>query len=117
MKKLASNLSTILLLTGLSLALWQTAMAATFQGEIMDSPCAAMGGHAPKGYQMTKTDNPKDCTLACVRMMNGKYTLYDAATKTVHELDDQQRGEEFAGQKVTVEGTQILNVTNIRVTR
>jgi hypothetical protein len=75
----------------------------TYTGEIMDSACAAMGSHAA----MTK-NNPKmtakDCTVACVQH-GAKYVLFDAATKTVYQLDDQKKPEQFAGAKVAVTGT------------
>lgn len=121
MKKLTSSISTIVLLAGLCFALQETAEAATFKGEIMDSPCAAMGSH-DKGFTMTNTKTAKDCALACVRMMNGKFTLYDAAKKTAYELDDQKKAEQFAGQKVTLEGTydtdtKILKVAKIQASK
>ena len=121
MKRLTANLSTILLLAGLSLALQETASAATFKGEIMDSPCAAMGSH-DKGFTMTKTTTAKDCTLACVSMMNGKFMLYDATKKAAYELDDQDKAKPFAGQKVTVSGTydsktKILKVAKIEASK
>jgi hypothetical protein len=116
MKKLTSAFSTTLLLTGLWFALLEIAKAATFQGEIMDSPCAAMGSH-DKGFTMTKTTTAKECTLACVRMMNGKFMLYDVAKKTAYELDDQQKALEFAGQKVTIEGTYDTNTKILKVAK
>ena len=121
MKKITSSLSAILLLAGLSAVLPESANAATFKGEIMDSPCAAMGSH-DKGFTMTNTKTAKDCTLACVSMMNGKFTLYDAATKTTYELNDQDKAKEFAGQKGTIEGTldsttKILTVAKIEASK
>jgi len=116
MKKLASSLSALLLLTGLSFSLPGTANAATFKGEVMDSPCAAMGSH-DKGFTMTKTTTPKECTLACVKGMNGKFVLYDAAKKTAYELDDQGKGQEFAGQKVTVSGTYDTNTKILKIAK
>ena len=121
MNKLASSLSTFLLLAGLSFSLQATANAATFKGEIMDSPCAAMGSH-DKGFTMTKTTTAKECTLACVNMMNGKFMLYDAAKKTAYELDTQEKAKELAGQKVTVSGTydsktKILKVAKIEASK
>ena len=121
MKRLTSNLPTLLLLAGLSLALQGTAHAATFKGEIMDSPCAAMGSH-DKGFGMTHTTTAKDCTLACVSMMNGKFMLYDAAKKTAYELSDQEKAKPFAGEKVTVTGnydkkTKILKVAKIEASK
>jgi Protein of unknown function (DUF5818) len=75
----------------------------TFNGEIMDSACAAMGSHD----QMMKPEGPKDardCTLKCVQM-GSKFVLYNAATKTAYQLDDQTRPEQFAGEKVDITGT------------
>lgn len=116
MKRLTSIFAATLLLTGLWFALEEIARAATFNGEIMDSPCAAMGSH-DKGFTMTNTTTAKDCTLACVRMMNGKFMLYDAANKTAYELDDQKQAEQFAGQKVTVEGTYDTNTKILKVAK
>ncbi len=91
--------------------------AATFNGEIYDSPCAAMGSHE-KGFTMTKTTTAKGCTIACVNMMNGKYTLYDATSNKTYQLDDQDLAKKFAEQKVTVTGDysaqkKLLHVTKI----
>ncbi len=109
MKKLALSLGALVVVASLSLAapkwsLHKGASAKAFSGEIMDSQCAMMGTHDPTGYKMTKTDNPKDCTLACVKM-GGKFVLYDAAKKTTYQLDDQEKPRDFAGQKVKVTGT------------
>ncbi|OFW32965.1 MAG: hypothetical protein A3J28_17755 [Acidobacteria bacterium RIFCSPLOWO2_12_FULL_60_22] len=116
MKRLTANLLTILLLAGLSFALQETANAATFKGEIMDSPCAAMGSH-DKGFGMTHTTTAKECTLACVSMMNGKFMLYDAAKKTAYELDDQEKAKGFAGEKVTISGTLNSKTTILKVAK
>jgi uncharacterized protein DUF5818 len=74
----------------------------TFSGEIMDSQCANMGSHDV----MIKQEGAKDakqCTLGCVKM-GGKFVLFDAASKTVYQLDDQAKPAKFAGEKVTVKG-------------
>jgi hypothetical protein len=55
------------------------------------------------------------CTANCVKM-GGKYVLYDAAKKTVYQLDDQQKPEQFAGQKVTVTGTLDKATKTVHVT-
>ncbi len=109
MKKLALTALAVLIVVSLSLAspkrsVHKKGKGATFTGEIMDSQCAMMGSHDPAGYKMTKTDNPKDCTLACVKM-GGKFVLYDAAKKATYQLDDQEKPKDFAGQKVKVTGT------------
>jgi hypothetical protein len=60
----------------------------------------------------------KDCTLGCVKA-GSQYVLYDASTKTVYELSDQKKPEQFAGQKVTVVGkldkaSNTITETNIK---
>lgn len=109
MKRIAISLAALLVVASSSfaapkLSVHKSGKATTFAGEIMDSQCAMMGSHDPAGYKMTKTDNPKDCTLACVKM-SGKFVLYDAAKKATYMLDDQEKPKEFAGQKVKVTGT------------
>jgi len=76
----------------------------TFTGEIMDSQCAMMGSHEKMEKMKGMPDDSKMCTLKCVEM-GGKFVLYDAATKTTYQLDDQEKPKEFAGQKVKVTGT------------
>lgn len=85
----------------------------TYTGEIMDSQCSKMGNH-DAGYKLTGTNTAKDCALACVKA-GGKFVLYDAATKTVYELDDQNKAKELAGQKVKVEGTLNNSTKSIHV--
>ncbi len=65
--------------------------------------CAGMGGH-DQMLQSGKVKNAKECTLECVKM-GATYVLYNAATKTTYQLDDQKTPEQFAGDKVTVNGT------------
>jgi hypothetical protein len=73
----------------------------SYTGEIMDSQCALLGGHAK---MMTKGESAKDCSMRCVGI-GGKYVLFDAAKKTRYQLDDQKKAEMFAGAKVTVTGS------------
>ena len=73
----------------------------TYKGEIIDSQCAALGGHQ---IMEQKGESSKDCTNRCVNM-GGNYTLYDPATKTGYQLDDQKKWAAFAGAKVVVTGT------------
>ena len=73
----------------------------TFKGEIIDSQCAALGGHQ---VMEQKGESAKACTTRCVGM-GGKYTLFDPATKTAYQLDDQKKPAMFAGAKVSVTGT------------
>ena len=97
----------------------------TFTGEIMDSQCAKNSSHAMMLKKEGMGDkDPNDpmvkqmCTKNCVKM-GGKYVLYDAAKKVAYELDDQQKPEALAGQKVTVTGTldsatKTIHVTDIK---
>jgi uncharacterized protein YhbP (UPF0306 family) len=48
--------------------------------------------------------------------MGSKYILFDAAKKTVYQLDDQQKPAEFAGQKVIVTGTLDKATKTVHVT-
>lgn len=99
MKRLLALVILSLMPVSLSVA---AAKDQTFTGEIMDSQCANMGSHDV----MIKQEGAKDakqCTLGCVRM-GGKYVLFDGATKTVYQLDDQTKPAKFAGEKVTVKG-------------
>jgi hypothetical protein len=73
----------------------------TFKGEVMDSQCAALGGHQIMEKQ---GESPKDCTNRCVAM-GGRYTLFDASSKTAYQLDDPKKAAAFAGAKVSVTGT------------
>lgn len=89
----------------------------TYSGEIMDGACAKAGSHETMMKKAGLT-SAKACALACVKMGN-KYVLYDAASKTVYQLDDQTKPEQFAGDKVKVTGTydratQTIHVTDIR---
>jgi len=72
-------------------------------GEIMDSRCAIDGSH-DKMMQENGTKTAKDCTLQCAKS-GGSYVLFDPETKSVYQLDDQQKPERFAGQRVRVSGT------------
>jgi hypothetical protein len=83
----------------------------TYKGEIMDSQCAALGGHS---VMEQKGESAKDCTNRCVNM-GGKYTLFDPATKTAYQLDDAKKAETFAGAKVVVTGTLNAATKTIKV--
>src|ERR1700722_15732693 len=87
----------------------------TFSGDIMDSQCAALGGH--EAMMNDDRNTPRACTPACVKF-GGMFVLHDATAKKTYQLDDQKKPEPFAGEKVTVTGTyddstQTIHVTNI----
>jgi len=75
----------------------------TYSGQIMDSACAQMGSHDAMATGHGVKAN-KECTLSCVKA-GAKFVLYDAASKKIYKLDDQQKPVQFAGEKVKVTGT------------
>ncbi|HEX4001457.1 MAG TPA: DUF5818 domain-containing protein [Candidatus Acidoferrales bacterium] len=86
----------------------------TYNGQIMDSACALMGSHdgMASGHGVKAA---KECTLSCVKA-GAKFVLYDAASKKVYKLDDQQKPVPFAGEKVKVTGTLDKATNTIHVT-
>jgi hypothetical protein len=90
----------------------------TYTGEIMDSACAKMGSHDAMMKDDPSMKTAKECTVACVQH-GSKYVLFDVTTKTIYQLDDQKKPEQFAGAKVTVTGTldnatKTIHVSNIK---
>ena len=75
----------------------------SFTGEVMDRPCAAMGTH-DRMMKGVDAKDAKECSQKCARL-GLKYVLYDRATKTTYQIDDQQKVDAYAGQKVIVKGT------------
>jgi hypothetical protein len=118
MKKIAIGVVASVMLLGAGVT---RAKEQTFAGEIYDSQCAKNGSHAmmlAKEGMAGKENDPMArtmCTKNCVKM-GGKYVLFDAAKKTVYELDDQQKPVDFAGQKVKVKGTYDKATKTIHVT-
>lgn len=118
MRKLLFTAVATMILLGASFTL---AKDQTFTGEIYDSQCAKMGSHAmmmAKEGMAGKENDPMGramCTKNCVKM-GGKYVLFNAAKKTVYELDDQQKPADFAGKNVKVKGTYDKATKTIHVT-
>ena len=113
MKRLIMSIAACALLApGLAAAKEQT-----FNGEIMDSPCAKGGGHESM-FKKMGTNDPKACTEACIKM-GGKYVLFNKASKSFYQLDDQTKPKTFAGEKMQVTGTldktnKAIHVTDIK---
>jgi hypothetical protein len=101
MKKVAFGFLATLMFLTVALAAPQNK---TFIGEIMDSSCAKMGSHEEMMKMHADIKTSKACTLGCVKM-GAKFVLFDPATKTTYQLDDQQKPIQFAGDKVKVKGT------------
>jgi hypothetical protein len=107
MKKLVMSIGACLLLAP------GFAAAANFNGEIMDEACAKGGGHEAM-FKKEGTNDPKACTLACVKG-GSKFVLFNA-DKTYYLLSDQKKPAAFAGQKVEVAGTLNKATKTIHVT-
>jgi hypothetical protein len=74
-----------------------------YVGFVMDSLCAGGGSHAAmQSKEGIKT--AKDCVLFCMKS-GAKLVLYIPATKTIYNLDDQDKSLDYAGEKVTVVGS------------
>jgi hypothetical protein len=77
----------------------------TFTGEIMDSLCAKAGSHEQMMQDMKSMGKDKvTCSKKCIEL-GAKYVLYDSSKKSIYELDNQDKAEQFAGQRVRVTGT------------
>jgi len=87
----------------------------TYTGEIMDSACAKAGSHDGMMKAHANIKDAKGCTLGCVKG-GAKFVLYDATSKKVYELDDQDKPLQFAGDKVKVTGTLDKTTNTIHVT-
>jgi hypothetical protein len=105
-----AGFSLLLLIVGFTVA-----QGRAFSGDIMDETCANMGSHDLMMKSHADIKDAKDCTLACVKS-GSKFVLYDGASKTVYQLDDQQKPMEFAGEKVRVMGTVDNTTHTIHVT-
>ncbi|HLJ15626.1 MAG TPA: hypothetical protein VKV15_14090 [Bryobacteraceae bacterium] len=85
-------------------ALWSQSGSpkmASFVGEIMDSKCATTGSHEANMRKLEAKD-ARECTLKCAK--DASFVLYDSSTKTVYQLNNQEKPVPFAGQKVRISG-------------
>jgi len=83
----------------LALAAATLSFGASFTSVITDSMCD------DANHKDMKMGSDPKCVSECVKGMNGKYVLYDAASKTTYKLSDQKTPEKFAAKRVTVTGT------------
>jgi len=102
MKRLTVGILGILLLSLLS-ARFASADEKVFKGEVTDEQlnCAQTPMKAPP-----ELTNKEACVLywAHSAKPDGKFVLYDGATKTTYQLDDQKLVEPFVGAKVKING-------------
>jgi hypothetical protein len=89
--------------------------ASSYNGDIMDSACAATGSHSAMMKSDPSMKTAKDCTVGCVAH-GAKYVLYNAGRKITYQLDDQKKPVQFAGSKVMVTGTLDEATNTIHVT-
>ena len=89
----------------------------TFTGEITDEHlnCVQTPMKGPDGIKQKDA-----CVLYWAHFVTppSKYVLYDAATKTTYQLDDQSRVQPYVGAKVLITGTEsdkTIKVTDIKV--
>src|SRR4051812_42497283 len=111
MKKLALMSGAMILALMVSLTFNLFAQNKSFNGVVMDSPCALLGGHDKMAQ---KGESDKDCTTRCVKA-GGKYALFNPADKSWYTLDDQKKAEAFAGAKVVVTGTADASTKTLKV--
>lgn len=86
----------------------------TLQGVVEDSQCAFNVHARGRSHDLmlkagVAGTSERDCTLYCVRM-GGDYVL--AIKDDVYRLDDQNRAEKFAGEKVKITATLVDAKTN-----
>ena len=74
---------------------------ATFVGQIMDSKCGTSGSHESNMKRLNAKD-ARECTLKCAK--DASFVLYDPVSKTVYQLNDQEKPVRFAGEKVRISG-------------
>jgi hypothetical protein len=116
MKKLALGFAAILMFLSVAGAAPKNQ---TFTGEIMDSHCASTCSHEEMMQSHENINTAKECTLACMKN-GGKFVLFNALTKVVYQLNDQNKLAQFAGARVTVTGTlgdskKTIHVANINL--
>ncbi len=74
----------------------------TFTGVISDGQCAAKGSHN-EVMKKASVNSPANCVKGCARKHG--FVLYDAATKKIYKLSDQERPAGFADKRVRVKGS------------
>jgi hypothetical protein len=88
------------------------AQTTTFKGEIVDEKLKCID--TPAGASGAER---MSCVLNQAHFVDppSKFVLYNAATKTAYQLDDQNAAQPFAGTKVVVTGTLDAATKSIKV--
>ena len=91
----------------------------TFHGEISDSSCAMnvhslSSSHAEMLKKKTTGTDAASCARYCVKNMGSNFVLV-TNKEAVYRLDNEDKAEPFAGQKVVVRGTLDKKTETIQV--
>jgi hypothetical protein len=97
------------------MAQFAAAQGTTFKGEITDEHLNCIQTPVKAVEGITKKEA---CVLYWTHFAKppSKYVLYDAATKTTYQLDDQSRVQPYVGETVQITGTLDGAAKAIRVT-
>ena len=111
----AGLLLAVILMASNSAAQTSAAQTKTFKGEITDDKlnCIQTPLKAPADIK-----DKHICVLYWAHYVQpaGKFVLYDAATKTTYQLDDQNMAQPYVAEKVEVTGTLDAASKTIKVT-
>src|SRR5690242_14473737 len=104
-----------LLILLLSAVQFATAQDATFKGEITDEHLNCIQTPVKAVEGITKKEG---CVLYWAHFAKppSKFVLYDAATKTTYQLDDQNSVQPYVGEAVQITGTLNAATKTIHVT-
>lgn len=101
--------SVYLVIVMLMIVPFAAAQIATFKGEITDEHLNCIQTPVKAVEGVTKKEG---CVLYWAHFAKppSKFVLYDAATKTTYQLDDQNLAQPYVGETVQITGT--LNAAN-----
>jgi len=98
-------LSLVLFMGGSCFAQSAKAGAQSFSGEIIDDLCAKDKSHENMMAEMKSMGkDAATCSRKCIEL-GAKYVLYDRQSDTIYAIENQDKAEAFAGQKVHISGT------------
>ena len=103
-KGLVVLVASSLLILSFIIVQFAAAQGATFKGEITDEHLNCIQTPVKAVEGITKKEG---CVLYWAHFAKppSKYVLYDAATKTAYQLDDQRNVQPYVGETVQITGT------------
>jgi len=114
----ASFVSVLSCLIVFAIAQFARAQSATFKGEITDEHLNCIQTPVKAVPGITKKEA---CVLYWAHFAKpaSKYVLYDAATKTTYQLDDQNWVQPYVGETVQITGTlnaatKMIHITGVK---